>query len=231
MIDVLTKNPAFGILLTIVAYNTALKIKNKTRSDLANPMLISLLIITAVLKGFNIPYERYKLGADAIHFLLGPLTVALGLMLYRQRAVIKKHAFSLLIGITGGVLASFFTIFFLGKHLQLDALHVAALLPKSITMPMALSLNSMIGGPSAITVVMVVLSGITGAFVAPWVIKWLPNYSAVSIGVGIGTAAHAVGTSKAIEIGETEGALSSTAIGLAGIITIILVPPLYALFT
>ena len=207
MITQLTNSPAFGILLTIFAFQMGLKVKNKTNHILANPLLIAVGLIITFLMFFKIPYTAYKVGGDGIHFFLGPLTVALGLMLYRQRLIIKAHLLSLILGITCGVLTSFFSIFILSKIMGLENILLVSLLPKSITTPMALSLTEILEGIPVITVVTVTITGISGALFAPLVLKLLPRFNPIAVGVGIGTAAHAVGTSKALEIGETEGAL------------------------
>lgn len=227
----LTSTPAFGILLTIVGYALGLWIKEKTKSVFANPILIALVFIAGFLIATGIPYEAYQVGGNAIHYFLGPLTVTLGLMLYRQRQLIQKHFISLIIGIISGVVASFITILVLGKLLGVDMEMITSLMPKSITTPMALSLVEIIGGNPAITVVMVIITGIFGALIAPLLVVWFPKLHKVAVGVGIGTAAHAVGTSKALELGETEGALSSAAIGLAGLITVLLVPLLLSVLS
>lgn len=227
MKTLLTESHAFGILLTIFAYQIGLFIRKKTKSDLANPLLLALIIIIGFLVVFNIPYEVYKKGGDGIHFFLSPLTVALGVMLYRQRKTIATYFWSLLIGITAGVTVSFFTIYGLGRLFKLEDSLLISLFPKSITTPMALSLAEILGGTPSLTVIMVIVTGISGAFMAPMVLKLFKKIGPIATGVGIGTAAHAVGTSKALEIGEKEGALSSAAIGLAGLITVILVPLFY----
>ncbi len=226
----ISQTPAFGILISIIGYAIGVYVKNKTKSVLANPILIAVIFIVSFLILFDIPYENYKIGGDGIHYFLGPLTVALGMMLYRQRHIIKANFISLLIGITSGVLTSFFTVMFMSKWLGLDEMMIRSLVPKSITTPMAISLTEINGGNPVITVVMVIITGIVGALVAPLFVKWFPSFDKIAIGVGIGTSSHGVGTSKAIELGETEGALSSTAIGLAGLLTIILVPPLFSWF-
>lgn len=226
----ISQTPAFGILISIIGYSIGIYVKNKTKSVLANPILIAVIFIVSFLIIFDIPYENYKVGGDGIHYFLGPLTVALGMMLYRQRHIIKANFISLFIGITSGVLTSFFTVMFMSKWLGLDEMMIRSLVPKSITTPMAISLTEINGGNPVITVVMVIITGIVGALVAPLFVKWFPSFDKIAIGVGIGTSAHGVGTSKAIELGETEGALSSTAIGLAGLLTIILVPPLFSWF-
>ena len=227
----LISTPAFGIVLTIVGYALGLWIKEKSKSVFANPILIALMFIAGFLTVTGIPYEAYQVGGNAIHYFLGPLTVMLGLMLYRQRKLIQKHFLSLIIGIISGVITSFITILVLGKLLGVDMAMITSLMPKSITTPMALSLVDIIGGNPAITVVMVIITGIFGALIAPLMVLWFPKLHKVAVGVGIGTAAHAVGTSKALELGETEGALSSAAIGLAGLITVLLVPLLLSVLT
>lgn len=225
----LIDTPTFGILVTIASYAIGTKVNAKFKHTLTNPLILSVFLIIGFLSISGIPYSSYKIGGDSIHYFLGPVTVALGLMIYRQRHIIIKYGFGLFWGITSGVLTSFLTIVLLGNFLNVDALVTQSILPKSITIPMALSLVDMLGGTPSITVFMVVVTGMTGALIAPLYVRSFPSFHKIAIGVGIGTAAHALGTSKAIELGETEGALSSAAIGLAGLLTILLVPPLYML--
>ncbi|MDO4799507.1 MAG: LrgB family protein [Bacillota bacterium] len=217
-------SPAFGILLTITAFSFGLWVKRKLRSDFAHPMLIAVVTIILFLTILRIPYEQYKVGGDYIHFFLAPLTVALGLTLYRERRVLLKRFLPLMIGITSGVLTSFVSITRLARLFGRPNWDILTMLPKSITTPMALSLNKTIGGEPAILIVLIIVTGITGAILAPLLPKCFPFLSRFSIGAGIGTASHAVGTSKALEMGEEEGAVSSASIGLAGLITVILVP-------
>lgn len=226
----LTSSPSFGILLTIIAFQIGLIIKKKTNSDLANPLLIAMILIIVFLSLTGISYTQYMIGGNIIHYFLSPLTVALGHMLYRQRAIIKKYFLSLILGICSGVVTSFFILKLLGELCHLPKELVYSLYPKSITTPMAISLSEIIGGMPSITVVMVVVTGITGAFAAPYMVKLFPFLNPIARGIGIGTASHAVGTSKALEMGETEGALSGTAIGLCGILTVLMVPLLNKLF-
>lgn len=225
-----TQSPVFGLLISILAFRIGVWVKDKTQSDFANPLLVAMVLIIGFLKAFDIPYAHYQNGASGIHFVLGPLTVALGMMLYRQRLLIKKHLLALTLGILSGIFTSFFSILFLSRLIGVDNHLITSMLPKSITMPMALSLTELLGGEPAITVIMVIIAGTGGAFLVPFVLKVMPKMDSVAIGVGIGTASHAVGTSKALEIGEKEGALSSTAIGLAGVLTVLVVPILYRFF-
>lgn len=226
----LMNSPVLGILITIIGFQIGLIVKKKTQSDLANPLLVAMASIIAFLLITRIPYTTYKIGGDMIHFFLSPLTVALGLMLYRQRQVIKKYFFSLIIGICSGIVASFFAVKILGELLNLPQDLLYSLYPKSITTPMAISLSEIIGGYPSLTVIMVIITGITGAFVAPFMLKLFPFLNPIACGIGIGTSSHAIGTSKALEMGETEGALSGTAIGLCGVLTVIILPFLIKLF-
>lgn len=226
----LSQLPAFGIIVSVLAYAIGVFIKNKTKSDLANPLFIAMILVIAFLSATGISYDDYMMGAKGIHYILGPLTVALGLMLYRQRKLIKQYFLALCIGIFCGVLTSFFSILLLSKIVNLDPNLMTSSFAKSITMPMALSVTELLKGMPAITVIMVIIAGTGGALLVPLILKFMPKMSSVSIGVGIGTASHAVGTSKALEMGEQEGALSSTAIGIAGVFTVILVPILHRIF-
>ena len=217
-------SPAFGIFLSIFTYQIGLRLKARFKLDIFNPLLLAMIMCIAFLKFTGISYETYKLGGDYIHFFLSPLTVALGIMLYRQRDMIKKHLVSLVIGITTGVITSFITVYFMGRAFGLDDLIILSSLPKSITTPMAISLTSIFNGEVPLTIILVVITGISGAFTAPFLVKLFPNFNAMSKGIGIGTAAHAVGTSKALELGEEEGAFSSSAIAISGVITVLIVP-------
>jgi predicted murein hydrolase (TIGR00659 family) len=214
----------FGIFLSIVTYQIGIKLKERFKNDLFNPLLLAMFMIIGFLMLFHIPYDNYKIGADYIHFFLSPLTVALGIMLYRQRAVIKRHFVSLIIGITSGVVTSFFCILLMGKAMGLDDSLILSALPKSITTPMAISLTEILGGEAPLTIILVVITGMSGAFLAPFAVKLFPHFNAIAKGIGIGTASHAVGTSKALELGEEEGAFSSSAIALAGLITVLVIP-------
>ncbi|MDK2865949.1 MAG: hypothetical protein PWP51_111 [Clostridiales bacterium] len=217
-------SPVFGIFLSIITYQIGLKLKARFKSDLFNPLLLAMFMIIGFLTLFHIPYDSYKIGADYIHFFLSPLTVALGIMLYRQRAVIKQHFVSLIIGISAGVITSFFTILLMAKAMGLSDMLTLSALPKSITTPMAISLTQILGGEEPLTIILVVITGMSGAFLAPFAVKLFPHFNAIAKGIGIGTASHAVGTSKALEMGEEEGAFSSSAIALAGLITVLIVP-------
>ena len=216
--------PIFGIVLTVLFFNIAVYIQKKTKNPAFNPLLISILGIIVCLNIFKIPYENYKIGGNAINYFLGPITIVLAVPLYRQFELLKKYKLEILIGISCGVIVSFISIIFIGKLFNTSTEIINSLIPKSITSPMGISLANTINGIQAVTVVCIILTGILGAIIAPTVFKLGKITNPIAKGVALGTSAHALGTSKAIELGEVEGAMSGLSIGISGLITVIIVP-------
>ena len=214
----------FGILITILFFNIGVYIQKKTKNPIFNPLLIAILGIIAFLSLTNIPYENYKLGADIINLFLGPVTIVLAVPLYKQFDLFKKYLVEILIGITCGVLVSFISIKLVGYFTNADINIINSLIPKSITTPMGISLTKMLKGIESITVVSIILTGILGAIISPIIFKIGKINHPVSKGIALGTSAHALGTTKALEMGEIEGAMSGLSIGISGIITVILIP-------
>lgn len=217
-------NEVFGLLITISSYIFFTKICSKIKNPLLNPLLLTTIFLIAVLVIFKIPLEYYELGGNYIKFFLGPATVVLALPLYRQLHLLKKHLIPILAGVFIGSLTSLLSVYTLSKMLNLDLNVLVSLLPKSITTPIGMSISETYGGIVSLTITSIVITGITGSIVAPWVIRISNIKSDVAKGIAIGTASHAVGTSKAIEMGETIGAMSGLAIALAGTITALLMP-------
>ncbi len=214
----------FGIVLTVLFFNIAVYIQKKTKNPAFNPLLISILGIIVCLNIFKIPYENYKIGGNAINYFLGPITIVLAVPLYRQFELLKKYKFEILIGISCGVIVSFISIILIGKLFNTSTEIINSLIPKSITSPMGISLANTINGIQAVTVVCIILTGILGAIIAPTVFKLGKITNPIAKGVALGTSAHALGTSKALEMGEVEGAMSGLSIGISGLITVIIVP-------
>lgn len=187
-------------------------------------MLIATLGIILFLSITKIPYESYKLGGDRINFFLGPVTIVLAVPLYKQFDLFKKYLLEILIGISCGVVVSFISIKLIGHFTNADVDIINSLIPKSITTPMGISLTKTLNGVEAITVVSIILTGILGAIISPIVFKIGKINNPVAKGISLGTSAHALGTTKALEMGEVEGAMSGLSIGISGIITVILIP-------
>lgn len=218
------QTPIFGIVVTIVFYAIGLYIQKKTKLAVFNPLLIAILGIILFLKVSHISYASYKMGGDSINFFLSPVTIVLAIPLYKQYDLLKKHLYEIVIGITTGVVASFISIIAISKITHSDQIIMNSLLGKSITTPMGISLTSSLGGIESITIVAIILTGIVGAMVATPIFKFINTTHPVSKGIALGTASHALGTTKALELGEIEGAMSGLAIGISGTITVILIP-------
>ena len=186
--------------------------------------IFGVILTILFLSITKIPYESYKLGGDRINFFLGPVTIVLAVPLYKQFDLFKKYLLEILIGISCGVVVSFISIKLIGHFTNADVDIINSLIPKSITTPMGISLTKTLNGVEAITVVSIILTGILGAIISPIVFKIGKINNPVAKGISLGTSAHALGTTKALEMGEVEGAMSGLSIGISGIITVILIP-------
>lgn len=214
----------FGIIVIILFFNLGIFLQKKTKNPLMNPLLIAIIGIILFLNITKIPYESFKIGADSINFFLGPVTVVLAVPLYKQFDLFKKHLLEIVIGIGCGVFSSFFSIKLIGMLTNANISIINSLIPKSITTPMGLSLTNTINGVEAVTVVAIIFTGILGAIIAPLVFKVGKINHPVAKGIALGTSAHALGTTKALEMGEVEGAMSGLSIGISGILTVVLIP-------
>jgi len=174
--------------------------------------------------------QIYNQGGDLLSFFLGPATVILAVPLYNRLELLKTNYKAILIGITTGTLTGIVSIIYLTKLFKLDVGVGLAMIPKSVTTPIGMEISKQIGGISSITVAAIILTGILGAVIGPFICNLFGIKNKVAVGIAIGTSSHAVGTSRAIELGETEGAMSGLAIGIAGLITVFLVPILLTIF-
>ncbi|HFH0172372.1 LrgB family protein [Clostridioides difficile] len=218
------QTPVFGIIVTIVFFNLGRYIQRKTSNPICNPLLIAIVGIILFLSISKIPYENYKIGADSLNFFLGPVTVVLAVPLYKQFELFKKHMFEIVVGIGCGIVISFVSVLIIGKIANSDVSIINSLIPKSITTPMGISLANSLNGVESITVVAIIFTGIFGGMVASTVFKLGNINHPVAKGIALGTSAHALGTTKAFELGEIEGAMSGVSIGVSGTITVILIP-------
>ncbi|WP_099187247.1 LrgB family protein [Tepidibacter mesophilus] len=217
-------NPIFGVLITILAFEISVLINKKTKLSILNPIFISMIIIISFLLILDIDFDSYNKGASFITFFLTPATVMLAVPLYKQVDLLKKNLLPILIGVFVGCLTSISSIIFLSKYLNVNTKISLSLIPKSITTPIGIEVSNQIGGIPSITIVCIIITGVIGAVLGPPLCKFFKIKDKVAIGVSIGTSSHALGTTKAMELGETEGAMSSLSIGIAGIITLLLAP-------
>ncbi len=220
----ITSHPLFGIILTLGTFEIGKRIYNRYRLPILNPILIAILLIVGVLMAFKIPLASYESGSKMLSLFLGPVTVILAVPLYKQLDLLRSHLFPILIGVTVGAITSIASVIILGKVMGLEKILLLSMAPKSITTPIGMELSKNIGGIQAITIVGIMITGITGAVAAPIICEIFRIKNRVAKGIGVGVSSHAVGTSKAIEMGEVEGAMSGLAIGLTGVATIIVLP-------
>lgn len=223
----LISSPVFGVLISIIAYLIGCFIKDKLKFSVFNPLLIAIIILIAVLSGFKIEYTDYNKGGEIISFFLAPATVALALPLYKKFSLFKKNALPILAGIICGACTGIASIVVLSKLFHLSDELTISLIPKSITTPIGMALSQQLGGLSSITVVAIIVTGILGSIIGPFLDKIFKINDKVAMGIAMGNASHAVGTARAMELGETEGAMSSLTIAIAGIITVIIAPPIW----
>lgn len=230
MIELFESNPIIPIVITLIAYIISYTIYIKTKLPILTPMVTTMILVGFSLYFMKVPYNVYnESGGKFINALVGPATVVLALPIYRNLPILKANMPIILISIAIGSAIGIIGIFIMSKLFGLSDNILLSLLPKSVTTAIAIDIADNIGGIKSVTVLSVVTSGITGAIVAPAVCKIFKIKSPLAVGLGIGNSSHAIGTSKAIEMGETEGAMSGLAIGIAGALTVILLPILYRL--
>ncbi|MCR5724972.1 MAG: LrgB family protein [Treponema sp.] len=217
-----TETPFFGVVTCIVFYKISLVLQQKTKILLLNPLLTATVFIILFLKLCHIPYAHFKSGADILQSFLGPVTAILAIAMYNQRKVLVANLVPVLAGTVAGSAACIGTVIAMCRLLHVDERMLNSLLSKSVTTPIALALTESKGGVLPLTMLAVVLSGITGAVFAPGLVKVLHIKNKAAAGIAIGTCSHALGTTTALQMGEVYGAMSSIAIGCAGLATTVL---------
>jgi len=214
----------FGMVISVGTYLFGVWLRKKVPLAILNPLLVSILLTIAFLLVFKIDYQDYNEGARYLSYFLTPATVCLAIPLYKQLELLKHHFAAVAGGIVSGVLASAFSIFALSKLFGLGHEHYVTLLPKSITTAIGIGVSEEAGGIVTLTVVSIVITGILGNVIADVIFKLFKIEEPVARGLALGTSAHAIGTARALEMGEIEGAMSSLAIAVAGLLTVVVVP-------
>lgn len=214
-------SPLFGLTLSAAAWWAGRRVQKKIGP--LPPLLTAAALVIAVLSLFRIPYERYAAGGDFIKLMLGPVTAVLALNIYNQRSILKEHFLPVLAGCLAGSLTSVGSILALCKAFHVDDALAASLLPKSVTTAIAIGIAESRGGIGGIAAAAVMVAGLTGAVFAPLFARLFHITDPVAEGLAIGACSHALGTTRAMEIGPVQGAMSSIAICVCGILTSILV--------
>ncbi|MBU3127477.1 LrgB family protein [Clostridium tagluense] len=226
----LIASPVFGVLISLIAYEIGIYIKKKGKLPIFNPLLIAIIILIVFLTKFHIKYEDYNNGGQIISFFLFPATVALALPMYKKFSLFKENAIPILIGIFSGAIVGFVCVVSLSKLFGIDNVIIESLIPKSITTPIGIVLSKQLGGLPSITVVAIIMTGIIGSIVGPFLYSIFKIKDKVALGIAMGASAHALGTARAMEIGETEGAMSGLTMAISGIVAVLLYPVLWKIF-
>lgn len=217
--EMIWNHTLFGICLTIFAFETGIFLHKKTGWTIMNPLLLSIAFCTLFLKIFKIEYSAYMKGGSVLTMLILPATASVGLSLYRQFKLFKKELLPILLGSLASCIATVVSVPLIGRIFGLDYQKIVSIIPKSVTMAIALDVSDKLGGIKAVTMAAVVMTGIVGSMLSSVIVKLLKLKNPVALGVAFGSAGHAAGTAKAMEYGELEGAVSGICIGMAGLFT------------
>lgn len=221
MNDLFISSAFAGVTLSLAAYMFGIYLKKTFKLAILNPLLVSIIVTMLVLIIGHVDYDTYNNGAKYLSWLLTPATVCLAIPLYEEFEKLKKNYKAVLAGIFVGMLTSLTTVFVLAKLMQLSHMEYVTLLPKSITTAIGMGVSEELGGHVTITVAVIVVTGVLGNIIAEPVFRLFKITEPVAKGVALGSSAHAIGTAKAMEIGEVEGAMSSLSIAVSGLLTVV----------
>ena len=221
MITLFQDSVFFGVLVSLAAYSLGLALKIKTGWSLMNLLLISIILVICVLLVTGVSYDSYSAGANSISYLLTPATVCLAVPLYQQVELLRRNFKAVMLGILSGVLASLVSVLLLALLFHFDHADYVTFLPKSITTAIGIGVSEELGGHVAVSVVVIIITGVLGNIFAEGFLKLLRIKEPIAKGIAIGCSSHALGTAKAMEMGTIEGAMSSLSIVVCGIMTVI----------
>ena len=221
MSEMLMTSAFFGVTVSLLTYMLGLWLKKKFKFAFLNPLLIAIVLTLIVVVACHMDYATYYEGAKYLSYLLTPATVCLAIPLYEQLEQLKRHWKAILTGILSGVLTSLGCVLAMAALFGLTHETYVTLLPKSITTAIGMGVSEELGGQVSITAAVIIVTGVFGNVVGELVLKLFRIREPVAKGVALGTSAHAIGTSKAMELGEVEGAMSSLSIAVAGLLTVI----------
>ncbi len=210
-----------GVLLSLGAYALGMLLKKKIGWSIMNPLLISIIIVIAFLVCTGVSYQSYSAGANTISYMLTPATICLAVPLYQQVELLKKNYKAVIAGIVAGVLTSLLSILVMALLFHFDHDSYVTFLPKSITTAIGMGVSEELGGIVPVTVISIVITGVLGNVFADKVLKLFRIKEPIAKGIALGSASHAIGTAKAMEMGQVEGAMSGLSIVVSGIITVI----------
>lgn len=218
----LIENSVFiGVMISLASYGLGIWLRKKTGLSFMNPLLISIILVIAFLLLTGVSYKTYAEGANAISFLLTPATICLAVPLYQQFNLLKKNWKAVVAGVVSGVVSSLVCILLLALLFKFDHQTYVTFLPKSITTAIGMGVTEELGGYVSLAVIVIVITGVIGNVITEWVLKLFRIEEPIAKGIAIGSSSHAVGTAKAMEIGQIEGAMSSLSIVVCGLLTVV----------
>lgn len=221
MRDFLTSSVFMAVTISLLGYELGSFLKRKTGLAILNPLLVAIMVVIILLLLFHVDYEVYEEGSEILSYLLTPATVALAVPLYRQMHLLKKNGVAICAGVLAGVVTSLASTLLIAVAFQMTHEEYVTFLPKSITTAIGMGMSEEMGGIVTITVAVIVVTGIVGNVMGEWVCRIFHIRERIAVGLALGTSAHVIGTTKAMELGDVEGAMSSLAIVLAGILTVL----------
>ena len=228
MTQILSQSGFFAVALTVTAFCIGAACQSKWKTAILNPILIGAALVMLTLWVLDIPVQQYQQDCKLLTYLITPATICLAIGFYEQLQKLKKHLRAILIGVTGGTLASLLSVWLLSRLFGFSQVLTVSLLPKSVTSAIGVVLSEQAGGVGALTTAIIIITGIFGNAVGPALSKLFRLRDPISQGVGFGTASHVVGTSRAAEISPLAGAVSSLSLPLAGLITAVILSFLFA---
>ena len=218
----LLNSQAFGIMLTLFFYVAANYVYKKTKITLLNPLMISSILLIGYIKIFNVNTEDFLTDLSGINVFLGPLIICLAIPIAKNRELIKKNLLPIIVGSFVGAITTVIVVIVLGNALGMDEVIIASVIPKSTTTPIAIEISNKLGGIRAITVAVVIISAVIGTIIIPFLTKIFKVTDPLLIGMTLGSTSHAVGTSKAMEMDPTAGAIAGVALVVSGLATVII---------
>ncbi len=221
MKELFSNSVFFGVMISVLAYELGVLLKRRLKWAVCNPLLIAVVVVMLTLAVLGIDYESYQEGAQLLSYLLTPATVCLAIPLYEQIVLLKKHARAIMAGLVSGVFTSLISILVMAMIFGFSHEEYVTLLPKSITTAIGMGVSEELGGIVTITVAVIIVTGIIGNVIGEAVFRLFKIEEPIAKGIALGSASHAIGTAKAMEIGEIEGAMSSLSIAVAGLLTVI----------
>lgn len=229
MKEIISNSIYFGVVITIFAYYLGYVMCKKLKWKIVNPLIISSILIISFLLLFKIEFKVYEKSANYITYLLTPTTICLAVPLYRQISILKKNFMAIIMALLCGCIGHLVTMVIVSMIFGMDEKLLLSILSKSVTMPIAIDISTEIGGVPALTIIGVILAGMIGATLGPVLLKFMKIKDPIAQGLAIGCASHALGTTKAVEIGGIQGAMSSLAIVVTGLLTVVVVQ-IYMMF-